>query len=258
MTRDPYNILQVARHAEPEVIEAAYKRLALKYHPDQNPGANSTAHMQNLNWAYQILKDPTKRARYDRGVRPQAPPKPKPPPAQPKPPPPKPPPVQPKPARPPPNTKPKPRPQTTRLDTEWRWWAGAAVGIPTLFILFTYFSDPNNFVRATPQPTLSVVQLQQATLEARSAVVHAHTALAPLPTPRAAWSGTITNPITMKAPIARYVSLYDNGDHRVLAHIPNGTVCNISGEASWDNEPMYEIECFELNVKGWVMVQHTE
>ncbi len=65
MGQDPYNILQVAHHAEPEVIEAAYKRLALKYHPDQNPSTSATAHMQDLNWAYQILKDSAKRARYD-------------------------------------------------------------------------------------------------------------------------------------------------------------------------------------------------
>jgi len=115
MGQDPYNILQVAHHAEPELIEAAFKRLALKYHPDQNPNASATAHMQDLNWAYQILRDPAKRARYDREVRPQA--APKPPPAKPKPPPPKPPPVQPK---------PKPQAQTMRSDTEWRWWAGAA------------------------------------------------------------------------------------------------------------------------------------
>ncbi len=89
MDRDPYNILQLAHHAEPEVVEAAFRMLALKYHPDQNPGANATAHMQDINWAFDILKDPAKRANYDRGVGPQAPPKPKPrppkpPPAKPK------------------------------------------------------------------------------------------------------------------------------------------------------------------------------
>ena len=78
MVRDPYNILQLAHHAEPEVVEAAYRRLARKYHPDQSPSVNATAHMQDINWAYQILKDPAKRASYDRttgqGVK-QPPPK---------------------------------------------------------------------------------------------------------------------------------------------------------------------------------------
>jgi hypothetical protein len=66
MGDDPYVILQVARHAEPEVIEAAYRRLARKYHPDVDSSPDANARMQKINWAYEILKDPVKRASYDR------------------------------------------------------------------------------------------------------------------------------------------------------------------------------------------------
>jgi hypothetical protein len=66
MGKDPYKILQVATHADPEVIEAAYRRLAQKYHPDVNKSALAETKMQDLNWAYEILRDPKKRAEYDR------------------------------------------------------------------------------------------------------------------------------------------------------------------------------------------------
>lgn len=62
---DLYDILQVAPHAEPEVIESAYKRLARKYHPDVNQSADAHARMRALNQAYEILSNPTERARYD-------------------------------------------------------------------------------------------------------------------------------------------------------------------------------------------------
>jgi hypothetical protein len=67
--RDPYRILQVAPHAEIEVIEAAYRRLARKYHPDVDSSASATQRMQEINWAYEILSDPAKRAKYDTSVR---------------------------------------------------------------------------------------------------------------------------------------------------------------------------------------------
>ena len=66
MAKDPYRILQVARHAEQEVIEAAYRRLARKYHPDVNQSADAKERMQEFNWAYETLRDPQKRAHYDR------------------------------------------------------------------------------------------------------------------------------------------------------------------------------------------------
>lgn len=65
MESDLYDILQVAPHAEPEVIESAYKRLARKYHPDVNRAADAHERMRVLNQAYEILSNPTERARYD-------------------------------------------------------------------------------------------------------------------------------------------------------------------------------------------------
>jgi hypothetical protein len=62
---DPYKVLQVDPSAEQEVIEAVYRRLARKYHPDANPAPEATARMQDLNAAYEILKDPQRRAEYD-------------------------------------------------------------------------------------------------------------------------------------------------------------------------------------------------
>ena len=62
---DWYSILQVHESAEPEVIEAAYRRLARKYHPDVNTSPNATETMQRLNDAYAVLSDPGKRSAYD-------------------------------------------------------------------------------------------------------------------------------------------------------------------------------------------------
>lgn len=62
---NPYKILQLDPQAEPEVIKAAYKRLAAKYHPDVNKDPNATERMQEINMAYEILSNPSLRARYD-------------------------------------------------------------------------------------------------------------------------------------------------------------------------------------------------
>jgi molecular chaperone DnaJ len=64
--RDCYEVLGVERNAEPEEIKKAYRRLALKYHPDKNPG-DKTAEEQfkELGEAYEILSDPQKRALYN-------------------------------------------------------------------------------------------------------------------------------------------------------------------------------------------------
>lgn len=64
--RDYYTILQVDPRAEPEVIEAAYRRLSRKYHPDVNGRPDAGLRMRELNEAYDVLSDPDRRAAYDR------------------------------------------------------------------------------------------------------------------------------------------------------------------------------------------------
>jgi curved DNA-binding protein CbpA len=63
--RDAYEILQVHPSALPEVVEAAYRVLALVHHPDRNGNRDHGA-MAELNWAYSVLHDPERRIEYDR------------------------------------------------------------------------------------------------------------------------------------------------------------------------------------------------
>ena len=63
--KDYYRILQVHPDAEPEVVEAAYRRLAQKYHPGRDPSPGATRRMQELNEAYGILADAERRRAYD-------------------------------------------------------------------------------------------------------------------------------------------------------------------------------------------------
>jgi DnaJ-class molecular chaperone len=65
-TRDPYEILEVHTKARTEVIEAAYRALALLHHPDRNREAADDQAMSDVNWAYSILREPELRAAYDR------------------------------------------------------------------------------------------------------------------------------------------------------------------------------------------------
>jgi len=64
--KDYYKMLQVDPSADHDVIEAVYKRLARKYHPDVNPAPDATCRMQELNTAYGVLCRPHTRAQYDR------------------------------------------------------------------------------------------------------------------------------------------------------------------------------------------------
>jgi hypothetical protein len=65
---DYYEILQVSRKADPEVIQAAYRRLATKYHPDTGGKSASADMMKLLNEGYEVLRDPGKRSAYDRAM----------------------------------------------------------------------------------------------------------------------------------------------------------------------------------------------
>jgi curved DNA-binding protein CbpA len=60
---DPYKVLQVDPDAEPEVVRAAYRALALKYHPDVSTGSQDR--MAALNHAWGILRDAAARAAFD-------------------------------------------------------------------------------------------------------------------------------------------------------------------------------------------------
>lgn len=65
MPPDYYARLRVAPGADPAAIAAAYRRLALRYHPDRNPRPDATATMARINEAYEVLSDPRRRAAYD-------------------------------------------------------------------------------------------------------------------------------------------------------------------------------------------------
>ncbi len=61
--KDYYQVLGVGRNADEKEIKSAYRKLALKYHPDKNP--DSEEHFKEINEAYEVLGDPEKRAKYD-------------------------------------------------------------------------------------------------------------------------------------------------------------------------------------------------
>ena len=70
--QDHYAVLQVHPEAEREVIAAAYRSLAQLYHPDRNPSPEAGPRMVQINLAYEVLRDPERRAAYDRRRRVQA------------------------------------------------------------------------------------------------------------------------------------------------------------------------------------------
>ncbi len=68
--RTHYDTLKVSRDAPIEVIQAAYRSLARKYHPDHDRSrtAENEAAMKAINAAYEVLSDPARRAAYDRDL----------------------------------------------------------------------------------------------------------------------------------------------------------------------------------------------
>ena len=63
--KDYYKILGIARTATADEIKKAYRRLARKFHPDVSKEANAEARFKEVQEAYEVLKDPEKRAAYD-------------------------------------------------------------------------------------------------------------------------------------------------------------------------------------------------
>jgi curved DNA-binding protein CbpA len=64
--RTHYDTLKVSRDAPIEVIQAAYRSLARKYHPDKTGGTPEA--MKSINAAYEVLSDPAQRAQHDRWI----------------------------------------------------------------------------------------------------------------------------------------------------------------------------------------------
>lgn len=66
--RTLYQVLQVDPAADPEVIEAAFRRLALKYHPDTSTDPEASERMREILEARSCLSDPNQRVAYDRSI----------------------------------------------------------------------------------------------------------------------------------------------------------------------------------------------
>jgi len=64
--RDFYAILGIQRNADTKTIKSAYRKLAKQYHPDANPGKDTTEKFQEINRAYEVLTNDDLRAKYDR------------------------------------------------------------------------------------------------------------------------------------------------------------------------------------------------
>ena len=66
INKDYYSILGVLPTAEDAVIRAAYKALSQRYHPDRNSSEDAKVRMTEINAAYGVLSDSTKRTEYDK------------------------------------------------------------------------------------------------------------------------------------------------------------------------------------------------
>src|SRR5437879_10998638 len=65
--RDYYEVLGVGRSASEQELKSAYRKLAMQYHPDRNPGnAEAEEKFKEISEAYAVLMDRTKRVEYDR------------------------------------------------------------------------------------------------------------------------------------------------------------------------------------------------
>lgn len=66
-SRDYYEVLEVSRTADDGEIKKSYRRLAMRYHPDRNPGdSQAEERFKEISEAYEVLSDPQKRQAYDR------------------------------------------------------------------------------------------------------------------------------------------------------------------------------------------------
>ncbi|MFH1836746.1 MAG: DnaJ domain-containing protein, partial [Candidatus Omnitrophota bacterium] len=66
MAEDYYKLLGVSKEASQDEIKSAYRKLAVKYHPDKNPGNKEAENkFKEISHAYEILGNPEKRKKYD-------------------------------------------------------------------------------------------------------------------------------------------------------------------------------------------------
>jgi curved DNA-binding protein CbpA len=64
--KNHYQVLQVDPDADREIISTVYRRLAMRYHPDRDPSPDARKKMLAINAAWDVLKDPERRAAYDK------------------------------------------------------------------------------------------------------------------------------------------------------------------------------------------------